>query len=202
MRVKTNTTSEFIGSAKFSKYTLFLKSCKVFTAKVGKSIAFILSNFRTPDKPILHIFLATILFSDSAIQLFVWQLQSGSHPHHPRRFGSWKRDTFAKNFTLKYKLCYKMSNNLEEKKIVRYPFVKVRRIQPVYLPTLHKFEVWGPWKVPQMWHSPFKPNLYVDYGSMIHFAVTTLASEMSPGTDTPFCPCSTGPLRLQQLQQN
>ena len=71
MGVKTNTTSEFIGSAKFSKYTLFLKSCKVFTAKVGKSIAFILSNFRTPDKPILHIFSATILFSDSAIQLFV-----------------------------------------------------------------------------------------------------------------------------------
>ena len=52
--------------------TLFLlPSCKFFNAKVRKSIAFILSNFKTPDKPILHIFSATILFSDSAIQLFV-----------------------------------------------------------------------------------------------------------------------------------
>ena len=43
---------------------------------------------------------------------------------------------------------------------------------------IHKFEVWGPWKVPGMWHSLFNPNLYVDYGNMIHFAVTALASEM------------------------
>ena len=39
-----------------------------------------------------------------------------------------------------------------------------------------------------MWHSSNNPNLYVDYGNMIHFAVTALASEMSPGTDSPFCP--------------
>ena len=71
MGVKRNTTAEFIGSAKFSKYTLFLKlqilfysilSLVLLNAKVGKSIAFILSNFKTPDKPILHIFSATILF--------------------------------------------------------------------------------------------------------------------------------------------
>ena len=54
--------------------------------------------------------------------------------------------------------------------------------------TLHKFEVWGPWKVPQMWHSPFKPNLYVDYGNMIHFAVSAWTLEMSLNTDSPFCP--------------
>ena len=70
MGVKRNTTAEFIGSAKFSKYTLFklqilfysILSLVLLNAKVGKSIAFILSNFRTPDKPILHIFSATILF--------------------------------------------------------------------------------------------------------------------------------------------
>ena len=57
-----------------------------------------------------------------------------------------------------------------------------------YLVTLHKFEVWGPWKVPQMCHSPFKPYLYVDYGNMIHFAVSAWTSEMSLYTDSPFCP--------------
>ena len=54
--------------------------------------------------------------------------------------------------------------------------------------TLHKFEVWGIWKVPQMWHSPFKLNLYVDYGNMIHFAVSAWTLEMSLNTDSPFCP--------------
>ena len=54
--------------------------------------------------------------------------------------------------------------------------------------TLHKFEVWGPWKVPQMWHSPFKPNSYVDYGNMIHFALSAWTLEMSLNTDSPFSP--------------
>ena len=54
--------------------------------------------------------------------------------------------------------------------------------------TLHKFEVWGPWKVPQMWHSPFKPNSYVDYVNMIHFALSAWTLEMSLNTDSPFSP--------------
>ena len=37
-------------------------------------------------------------------------------------------------------------------------------------------------------HSSINPNLYLDYGNVIHFAGTALASEMSPGTDSPFCP--------------
>ena len=73
--------------------------------------------------------------------------------------------------------------------------------------TLHKFEVWGAWKVPQMWYSPFKPNLYVDYGNMIHFAVsawrchwTQTAHSAQFGGE--FCPHSTSPLRSKHFQQN
>ena len=43
--------------------------------------------------------------------------------------------------------------------------------------TLQKFEVWDQKKCLDMWHSSINPNLYVDYGNMIHFAVTAPASE-------------------------
>ena len=43
--------------------------------------------------------------------------------------------------------------------------------------TRQKFEVWDQKKCLDMWHSSINPNLYVDYGNMIHFAVTAPASE-------------------------
>ena len=54
--------------------------------------------------------------------------------------------------------------------------------------TRQKFEVWDQKKCLDMWHSSINPNLYVDYGNMIHFAITASASEMSPDTDSHFSP--------------
>ena len=76
------------------------------------------------------------------------------------------------------------------KSSARFPFLI---LSPSIFPfaqfhTLHKFEVWGPWKVPQMWYSPLKPNSYVDYGNMIHFALSAWTLEMSLNTDSPFSP--------------
>ena len=55
-------------------------------------------------------------------------------------------------------------------------FFLMINIQACY-DTLQKFEVWDQKKCLDMWHSSINPNLYVDYGNMIHFAVTAPASE-------------------------
>ena len=39
-----------------------------------------------------------------------------------------------------------------------------------------------------MWYSPFKPDSYVDYGNMIHFALSAWTLEMSLNIDSPFSP--------------
>ena len=63
-----------------------------------------------------------------------------------------------------------------------------------YIFTPPKIDVYGQLYIPKMWHSSLNLNFYVEFGNMIHFAVSAWTSEMPPGIDTPFCPSSTGPI--------
>ena len=71
-----------------------------------------------------------------------------------------------------------------------------------YMFTPPKIGVYGQLYIPKMWHSSLNLNFYVEFGNMIHFAVSAWTSEMPPGIDTPFCPSSTSPLWSKYLQQN
>ena len=42
---------------------------------------------------------------------------------------------------------------------------------------LQKYTVFDQQNAPEMWHRPFNPNLYKEYGDMIHFSISAMASK-------------------------
>ena len=83
---------------------------------------------------------------------------------------------------------WRENSNQSEKEVILYILYNIMQLpclmmhdvkqQRRYRISTHqKFEVWDQKKCLDMWHSSINPNLYVDYGNMIHFAVTAPASE-------------------------